>query len=309
MRIGQIDLDTSHAGAFAEILSAGDKARIVAILPGETVMTAELTRDYAEKFGVEHVVETPEEMIGKVDLVLIQSVDWDVHLPRALPFLEAGIPVFLDKPLCGNLADCASFQEWESRGALIYGSSSLRYTREVDEYLALPTDQRGERFRVVYGAVGTDDFNYAIHVAEMLGGLLGRGFTSVRFLDESDSVQLYEARHDCGAVVVFQHSGVWLPFSLGVTTEKGFRHIAVDNSKLYATMLEKMLAAFENRGPLAGMADIAESVRLLLAAKLSRESGGREVALDDAGLKDVSFDGKAFADSYGPTRRASLLNK
>jgi len=281
---------------------------VTAIHDGGTVMTPELTRDYAAKYGAEICVKA-EDMIGKVDIVLIHSVDWDKHLPRAIPFMQSGVPVFIDKPLCGNTADAKKFLEWRDRGALIYGSSSLRYTVEVDDYLALPVDKRGAEFRVVNGIVGTDEFNYAIHVAEMLGGLLGPGFEVVRFLGTSGPVELFSARHSCGALVTFQRNGLWLPFSLGVTTDKGYRAISTDNSRLYKTMLDKMFAALPGRKPIAALEDIVESVKLLLAAKLSIRDAGREVSMCEPELDRVSYDGPAFAAEYAPVRRASLLKK
>ncbi len=37
----------------------------------------------------------------------------------------------------------------------------------------------------VYGTTGVDEFNYAIHIVEAIGGLLGKGAKSARFVGRS----------------------------------------------------------------------------------------------------------------------------
>ena len=45
------------------------------------------------------------DVIGKIDGMLIEAVDGSVHWERTRPFLEAGIPCFVDKPFACSLAD------------------------------------------------------------------------------------------------------------------------------------------------------------------------------------------------------------
>ncbi|MBO9599184.1 MAG: oxidoreductase, partial [Cohnella sp.] len=46
---------------------------------------------------IPHVVRRPEDVIGQVDAVIIPTGEGQVE--RCHPFVEAGIPVFADKPL------------------------------------------------------------------------------------------------------------------------------------------------------------------------------------------------------------------
>src|SRR5947208_8731489 len=48
---------------------------------------------------IPHVVHKPREVIGAVDAVVIATDDGFDHVERARPFVEAGLPVFIDKPL------------------------------------------------------------------------------------------------------------------------------------------------------------------------------------------------------------------
>lgn len=54
--------------------------------------------------GVE-IVDTVEELLAKVDVVLLTSGDGRPHLRQVRPVFAAGKPVYIDKPLAGSLSD------------------------------------------------------------------------------------------------------------------------------------------------------------------------------------------------------------
>ncbi len=54
---------------------------------------------------IPNVVERPEDVIGHVDAVIVATDIGHEHIVRCGPFVEAGIPVFVDKPLVDNQED------------------------------------------------------------------------------------------------------------------------------------------------------------------------------------------------------------
>ena len=52
---------------------------------------------------ISNIVRIPEEMIGKIDGLLLARDDAENHLNIVAPFLKAGIPVFIDKPIALNI--------------------------------------------------------------------------------------------------------------------------------------------------------------------------------------------------------------
>ncbi len=60
-------------------------------------------REFAEKFNVEEV-ETYDGMLGKVDAIMLCEV-WSIdHWPQLVrPYLEAGMPVFLNRPFASSM--------------------------------------------------------------------------------------------------------------------------------------------------------------------------------------------------------------
>ena len=52
-----------------------------------------------QKMGVE-IVDSIDELLPKVDVVFLESVDGRPHLSQARPVLKAGKRLFIDKPFC-----------------------------------------------------------------------------------------------------------------------------------------------------------------------------------------------------------------
>ena len=114
-RIGTVNIDTSHAPSFAEILLKGDTARYTAIY-NDGFRTDEEVNNFMERFGVKERYTDLAEMAKNVDIAFIQSCNWDRHIELSMPFIEAGVPVFIDKPLVGNLKDCKVLEQLAAEG-------------------------------------------------------------------------------------------------------------------------------------------------------------------------------------------------
>ena len=120
IRAGIIGLDTSHVVAFTKIFNSpgetGDIAdvRIVAAFPAgspdikESSERVEGFTKQVKAMDVE-IVDSIPALLSKVDAVLLESVDGRPHLEQVRPVIEAGKPVFIDKPLAGSLAMRSQF--------------------------------------------------------------------------------------------------------------------------------------------------------------------------------------------------------
>lgn len=94
----------------------------------------ERTRHIAKASLIEKVVERPEDMIGQVDAVICATDKGDEHVTRCKPFLDAGIPMFIDKPLVNSEEDLRTFVNWRKEDKRFISSSSLRYAKEYEPY-------------------------------------------------------------------------------------------------------------------------------------------------------------------------------
>jgi hypothetical protein len=147
---------------------------------------------------IPHVVTRPEEVIGHVDAVLISTDDGTDHVRRARPFVEAGLPVFIDKPLASTVEELRTFVAWEKAGARILSSSGMRYAPELTPLIAnLPA--LGELRWVSLVTIKTWD-RYGIHSLEPVFRLLGPGFLSVR-LETQPGLEVAHLLHRSGVQV------------------------------------------------------------------------------------------------------------
>ena len=202
LKAGMIGLDTSHVPAFAKIFnnpnSAGDLAGIKVVVgyPGGTDIPA--SRDRVKGFteqlramGIE-IVDSIPKLLEKVDVVLLESVDGRIHLQEAIPVIQAGKPLFIDKPVAGSLADTIAIYELAKKHNVpCFSSSSVRFSPGIQELL------KNEQLGTIVGAVtwgsctyqeGTPDmFFYGIHGIEPLYALMGTGCESVTRIQTKDT--------------------------------------------------------------------------------------------------------------------------
>lgn len=154
-------------------------------IPGAQV-THLWTDDPTEAAGVAaaalipNIVARPEDVIGHVDAVFIATDDGFDHVRRARPFVEAGLPVFVDKPLALTLEDLRTFIQWEKAGARLLSSSGLRYAPEIAPYLAGTLNPAIGELRWIAGVSCKTWERYGIHLLEPIARVLGPGFESVR---------------------------------------------------------------------------------------------------------------------------------
>ena len=195
IRIGMIGLDTSHVVAFTRILNNPDHpgyipdGRVVAAYKGGSddveasyTRVDRFTRTLEEDFGVT-IVDSIEELCTRVDVVMLESVDGRPHLRQARPVIEAGLPLFIDKPVAGSLADAIEiYQLSRKHDVPVFTSSAYRYYSSMTELLK--KDVGKMRSAISYGPAHKephhpDLFWYGIHPTEALFTVMGPGCEKV----------------------------------------------------------------------------------------------------------------------------------
>lgn len=123
----------------------------------------ELTAKLCAACRIPHTVEHPSDFIGQVDAVLVARDDFATHAALALPLLEAGLFVFVDKPLTLEPSELAQFAPYLETGRLM-SCSGFRYARELDALRA--GDEGLGELRLVRGAVLNSWETYGVHLLE-----------------------------------------------------------------------------------------------------------------------------------------------
>lgn len=295
-----VDLCTSHPGSWIKIIQEMEDVSVVAVHDAGGVRPPGYAEEFAREHGVETVTGSIEEMVALVDGAIIHSANWDLHLPHALPFIEARVPVLLDKPMVGNLHDLHELLRLEAKHkTLIMGGSSIRYAGDVLELAA----QREEMGEIGMGwAQGRGDFfNYGIHTVEMFQGFFGAGVLAVEHVGHSGPTDIFRAEYADGTPVFYALGAPANPWFMSITGSGGVFARIVGSGDAYRNLIVRFVEAIRTGEPPIPLDDNLEAIRVALAAKVARRTG-QICYLQDLD-NDERFDGYAFAEEYARTRQ------
>jgi len=295
IRIGLVDFDTSHVQAFTQRVNHVDVAesewvegaRIVAGCPGVSEMMPERIPGYRDKlaeYGVE-MVDNPADLIGKVDAVMVESQQGNKHLAHARLFLEAGLPVYVDKPFAETLAEADEMIALaQSKGLPLMSCSSLRYDTTVAAALAA-RDALGELlFADAWTPASLHPGNpgllhYGIHGVEMLYALVGAGCQRVSstFTEAGELVTGVWSNGHVSSVRGLRAGA----YAMGFTAhyEKGRQTFNVEGASYYSNMLRQIVGMFQTGNAPIPPAEMREIIAFILAAEESRFADGIPVGI------------------------------
>ena len=91
-------------------------------------------RDISEHIAkaalIKTVCDSLTDMVGSVDAVLLARDDAENHYEYAKPFLDAGTPIYIDKPFALNLRDANRLWNLAKTEEQIFTCSALQFAHE-----------------------------------------------------------------------------------------------------------------------------------------------------------------------------------
>lgn len=230
---------------------------------------------------IPNVVARPEDVIGHVDAVIVATDKGHEHMERCRPFVEAGLPIFVDKPLVDNEADLRTFVRWVAAGKPIMSSSCMRYAREFLRYRRSTRKLGVLRFASITTPKSWE--RYGIHALEGIYPILGPGFVSVRNTGTADR-NVVHLKHRCGAdVVVVASSDMYGAFGcLELCGTTGHASAAFgDTFHAFKAQLVAFIEFLRTGHRPFPFDETVELMKLVIAGIRSREENGREIAIDE----------------------------
>jgi hypothetical protein len=237
----------------------------------------------ARAVGIPHVANRAEDVIGQVDAAIIATdCGWE-HVDRARPFIEAGIPVFIDKPLCDNEDHLRQFVAWQREGKPLLSTSCMRYAREfvaVREKMAAAVGQP----RLITITTPKTWERYGIHALEGAYPLLAPGGWLSVANTGSETANIVHARHQSGVDVVLAAIGdMYGAFGkLAVYGTTGSLSAAFEHT--FFAFKAQLVAFVEylRTGQLPfPFVETVELMKIVIAGIRSRQQSGRTVSLDE----------------------------
>jgi predicted dehydrogenase len=297
IKLGVLDFDTSHAVEFTRRLNHKGVARdqwvegaaVVIACAGESKLAPERIAGFKkqmEELGVP-LVEKPADMIGKVDGMLVEALEGGVHLDRARPFLEKGIPCFIDKPFACSTADAKKIAALAAKHkTVVFSSSSLRYAPDVVSFLGEDTKKLGKIVGALsYGPAPYADskgevprnpglYHYGIHAIEVMYTLMGPGCARLTCSHEED-VDVVSGQWKDGRVATVRglRSGA-SGYGFVAFCEKGIKHVPIRTTFIYRELLKQIVTFFEDKKSPVDVAVSTEIMAFIEAALKSANNHG-----------------------------------
>jgi predicted dehydrogenase len=263
-----------------------DGARIVAAYPGTSRVTdpARIPEYLAAARAAGVVfVERPEDLFGQVDGVLVLSNEGAVHLQQASPFIEAGLPVFIDKPLAATARDARAIVALAARsGGPLISASSLRFCPEIDA-VRQDRDEIGQLVGADVHApaplhlLNPGLLHYGVHGVELLYALLGVGCQEVTCTFHEDG-EVVTGRWSDGRIGTMRgirrgNRG----YGFTAYGENAIRVATVDLRYIYRDLLAVVVPVLAGGQSPIDADEMVEVVAFQQAAFASRQDGGKPV--------------------------------
>ncbi|MDO6686267.1 MULTISPECIES: Gfo/Idh/MocA family protein [unclassified Agarivorans] len=217
---------------------------------------------------IDNVVFDYVDMIGYVDAVIIARDDYENHKAMAEPFLNAGIPVMIDKPLTLDESELKWFMSYYDRG-LLYSCSGLRFCKELD----LIRENLAEfgRIKLVKASVVNHWDKYGVHMLDATLGIWDERIETVSCETQS-GIDTYTLVYSNGMVLQINTLGPeCFSFSYEVIGEKKSYHTNIsDNFSAFKRMLGGFVEQVNNGTPYLKSKSVERSISVMIAGEKAK---------------------------------------
>ncbi|MCL2433137.1 MAG: hypothetical protein FWD16_01265 [Clostridia bacterium] len=301
IRIGIMGSDNTHSIAFAKLINRYEEGIFTPYgdpIPGAKVDFSDMrvvgimgddaaeNQKALEEGGMDFIAENAQDFVGRVDAMMIDYRRGGRHI-EILPFIEAGLPCFIDKPLTYSMADAYAITDAAAKsGAPIMGGSSFKQLGDVLKLkeIVATGDPIGELISAAaYYRADTKNmydglFFYAPHLVEMALTVFGYDMRSVIAVDKNGPFSAI-ARYDKFDIhLMFTNNDRNQPGCLLVGTKAShYMDISLNDGYLQEmTAFADMLRSCKSHQT---HEQLVMPVAVLNALQESVDGGGKEVAI------------------------------
>ncbi|EON77841.1 oxidoreductase [Lunatimonas lonarensis] len=238
-----------------------------------------ISESIAKSSKIPHLAEKLEDMVGEVDAVILARDDPEYHVAMAKPFLDARIPVFIDKPLAFNQDDLDYFAGEVAAGKFLMSCSSMRYSQEC-RTVKTELGALGKIHLVT--AVGKKDWKkYGVHLLEALFSTLDDPVPLwVQHVGETNKDTVVMEFEGGIKASIHLFSDICGTFQLSFFGSDGWRMADIRNS--YSMFRDNMIEFVRSVEEGASRLDFGKTYRIIqtvIGAQTSLENGGIVVPL------------------------------
>ena len=208
-KIAILGCENSHANNFLKFIKAKEEFKDIEVVGvySDDIPAAEKLRDM---FGVP-VLNDYADAVGKIDGLIITARHGDNHYKYAKPYIESGIPMFIDKPITVKEEEAVEFmQKLRANNVRVCGGSSLKQDVFVEQLKnEAATEVNGKTIggfvRAPFQSVNAYGgfYFYSQHLVEMVCEIFGRFPISVTAKQNGKQIHVLFHYEDFDCVGVF----------------------------------------------------------------------------------------------------------
>lgn len=208
-RIAILGCENSHADAFLKFIKEKEEFSDV-----EVIGVYSEDRNAAEKLKEQFcvpIMDNYSDAVGKADGLIITARHGNNHYKYAIPYIDSGIPMFIDKPITISETEAVDFmRKLKDHNIHISGGSSLKQDAFVKQLRQeaenkIGGDTLGGYIRAPYqsDSVYGGFYFYAQHLVEMVCEIFGRFPLSVTARQNAKQIHVLFHYKDYDCVGLF----------------------------------------------------------------------------------------------------------
>lgn len=218
----------------------------------------------AKASNIPHVVVNYTDLIGQVDAVLLARDDPKNHYEMAMPFIKAGIPIFIDKPMDISVATAKKMFAAQVFESQIFSCSALRYAQEF-QLTTNVVEQVGD-IRLIDAVIPKSWEKYAVHIIEPVIGLIpGRGKLLTVTNTGTGEMNILTVKWSSGVTAIFKVLGsTKCPIDINIYGTKGFTTLSFkDSFSAFKSSLEAFIDSVINKNVIIERAETLEIIEII----------------------------------------------
>jgi len=245
-RIGIIGTENSHAMAFSKIINLNDPETGKPRYPDVRVTgiygpDPDSPKKIMDEAGVDFIAREPEEFFGQVDAMCITCRKGSLHYKYALPFVEKGMPVFVDKPFTSDPDEAERLiGAAKKSGSRLCGGSSARLVTDVETIRRIIRRLIEKKEFITaslnYAADPSSEYDgfyfYAPHLTEIALEVFGKDVKSLVTFEKNNSrisiwryagfditLNFTKDTHESGALIFAKNCNIFREIDVGHHTD------------------------------------------------------------------------------------------